>query len=656
MYHLKIDQLNKKASTLFLVLALCSPVTMLDAMTVRMQTDLGGIDILLRDDVAPNNVANFLEYANSGAYDGTFIHRNVPGFVVQGGGFKFNPDDGPFFGGGASHIPELPTVDNEFNLSNVRATLAAAKKAQDFYEEGDDIPAGSEVGDPIPGTGPDSATSEWFFNLADNSGFPNELDTQNGGFTVFGEVTDRGMQVVDLIAEQDVCFDIPQLGPFFCPPGSLYSDTIQINASQSTGFDTDTLLLINFVGADGDGDGVIDRVEDAAPNGGNSNGDADPDSTQTHVASFAASNGDYVTVEAPAGTRLEPLDVFGGIYALVNAPASFCELNGLDFNHNYFGFDLQGVTGSADVTVTLPVGESPDDYYNFGPTPDNPVPHWYRFVFDPGAGTGAEFADNVITLHFVDGERGDSNLGAADGVIVTAGGSALSGVFVDEDGVSDAIEDAAPNGGDGNDDLTMDSLQGHVVSFTDLHGDYVTVETNSAGSLTGAPVKLLNGNAPLPAVGSAAVLTGHNLAHGFFSFEMCAETGTATVILPEGEKPSSYFMFGPTPNNPEPHYYEFRFDPATGTGAVINGNVITLHFVDGERGDSDLDGTNGVISDPGGPAFPSLNIGGGGGGSSGGCTLTGSYGSGPEQAGAWWLLLTLISLAGMWRIRRGVAR
>jgi peptidyl-prolyl cis-trans isomerase A (cyclophilin A) len=100
MYHLKIDQLNKKASTLFLVLALCSPVTMLDAMTVRMQTDLGGIDILLRDDVAPNNVANFLEYANSGAYDGTFIHRNVPGFVVQGGGFKFNPDDGPFFGGG----------------------------------------------------------------------------------------------------------------------------------------------------------------------------------------------------------------------------------------------------------------------------------------------------------------------------------------------------------------------------------------------------------------------------------------------------------------------------------------------------------------------------------------------------------------------------
>ena len=82
-------------------------------VNVRMQTDLGGVDIVLRDDVAPLTVTNFLDYINTGAYDGTFIHRNIPGFVVQGGGYKFNPADGTFFAGGTSHIPENLPVDNE---------------------------------------------------------------------------------------------------------------------------------------------------------------------------------------------------------------------------------------------------------------------------------------------------------------------------------------------------------------------------------------------------------------------------------------------------------------------------------------------------------------------------------------------------------------
>ena len=51
-----------------------------------MQTDLGAIDIELFDTVAPLTVANFLNYVNDGDYDGTFFHRSVPGFVVQGGG------------------------------------------------------------------------------------------------------------------------------------------------------------------------------------------------------------------------------------------------------------------------------------------------------------------------------------------------------------------------------------------------------------------------------------------------------------------------------------------------------------------------------------------------------------------------------------------
>ena len=64
--------------------------------------------------------------------------------------------------------------------------------------------------------------------------------------------------------------------------------------------------------------------------------------------------------------------------------------------------------------------------------------------------------------------------------------------------------------------------------------------------------------------------------------------------------PNSYWKYGPTPDNPSDHWYNFQFDGTT--GAEINGNTITLHFVDGERGDSDMT-ANGQIADPGGPAM-----------------------------------------------------
>ena len=138
--------------------------------TVRVQTVLGDIDIELFDAVAPLTVQNFLNYVNDGDFDGTFIHRSVPGFVLQGGGFGFDS---------ASGAPERIATDapvvNEFNRSNMRGTVAMAKLGGD----------------------PDSATSEWFVNLADNSA---NLDSQNGGFTVFGQVINNGMTVVDAIA------------------------------------------------------------------------------------------------------------------------------------------------------------------------------------------------------------------------------------------------------------------------------------------------------------------------------------------------------------------------------------------------------------------------------------------------------------------------
>lgn len=137
---------------------------------VDVRTSVGNFSIELFDTAAPATVANFLSYVTSGRYDGTFIHRTEPGFVVQGGFFVFNPTLNEING-----IPLDPPVINEFNQSNTRGTLAMAKVAGD----------------------PNSATSQWFVNLGDNGA---NLDGQNGGFTTFGRVLGNGMNVVDVIA------------------------------------------------------------------------------------------------------------------------------------------------------------------------------------------------------------------------------------------------------------------------------------------------------------------------------------------------------------------------------------------------------------------------------------------------------------------------
>ncbi|MEE9211859.1 MAG: peptidylprolyl isomerase, partial [Phycisphaeraceae bacterium] len=176
------------------VLAPASQADTIVKMTMNL-SDGGNTDVFIRlfDADRPLTTANFLQYVNGGLYDGSFFHRLVPGFVLQGGGFLSNivanptaPDpfaekaiaQDPVDLDGDSLTPN-PTVLNEFdNLpfrSNVRGTLAMAKLGGD----------------------PDSATNQWFFNLADNSA---NLDNQNGGFTVFAEVIGNGMDLIDAFA------------------------------------------------------------------------------------------------------------------------------------------------------------------------------------------------------------------------------------------------------------------------------------------------------------------------------------------------------------------------------------------------------------------------------------------------------------------------
>jgi cyclophilin family peptidyl-prolyl cis-trans isomerase len=157
--------------------------------TARFSTVLGNIDVAVDTVNTPKNSANFLTYANGSAYDFSYIHRDIPNFVIQGGGFRASLTDDTSTG--LTETPTNPPVQNEFHTSNTRGTIAFAK-----------IPATDGQGNPIPGGGPDSATDQWFFNLGDNRGTsPNGLDFQNGGFTVFGTVKNAGgLAVMDAIA------------------------------------------------------------------------------------------------------------------------------------------------------------------------------------------------------------------------------------------------------------------------------------------------------------------------------------------------------------------------------------------------------------------------------------------------------------------------
>src|SRR5262245_26668237 len=87
-------------------------------VVVTIQSVLGPIELELFEYVTPLTVTNFLGYTDSGAYDASIIHRSVPGFVIQGGGFKVS---------GAQLVlvaNNPPMVQNEPGLSNVRGTVA----------------------------------------------------------------------------------------------------------------------------------------------------------------------------------------------------------------------------------------------------------------------------------------------------------------------------------------------------------------------------------------------------------------------------------------------------------------------------------------------------------------------------------------------------
>ena len=136
---------------------------------VLFSTTKGNMVIELFPDKAPISVANFLQYVKDGFFKGTIFHRVIPGFVIQGGGLMPN----------MNRKPTRAPIKNEAGngLKNLRGTLSMART--------------SVV---------DSATSQFFVNLADNESLDHKDNSDQGyGYAVFGKVVE-GMNVVDAIA------------------------------------------------------------------------------------------------------------------------------------------------------------------------------------------------------------------------------------------------------------------------------------------------------------------------------------------------------------------------------------------------------------------------------------------------------------------------
>jgi Ca2+-binding RTX toxin-like protein len=177
----------------------------------------------------------------------------------------------------------------------------------------------------------------------------------------------------------------------------------------------------------------------------------------------------------------------------------------------------------------------------------------------------------------------------------------------DRDGVSDNEEANGPLGADANNDGTPDALQPHVASLIS------TVNNRPLVLIAPDDSTLRNVDAVAnPSPGTTPPATQFPL--GFISFQLdnitIGGTATVTIPLPAGVTASSYFKFGPTADDATPHFYEFLFDAASGTGAEIFADRVVLHLVDGGRGDAD-GVANGVIVDPGAPAkaVPPVRVG-----------------------------------------------
>jgi peptidyl-prolyl cis-trans isomerase A (cyclophilin A) len=153
-------------ATLFIIGSCLSCATAFAGPKVEFKTTMGNFVVDLDSEKAPKTTANFLNYVNSGFYNGTIFHRVIDGFMIQGGGFTPDLSQKP------TNSPVVSEAQN--GLKNQTYTIAMARTSD-----------------------PDSATAQFFINVKDNAAldFPNAM---GNGYTVFGKVI-SGTQTIDAI-------------------------------------------------------------------------------------------------------------------------------------------------------------------------------------------------------------------------------------------------------------------------------------------------------------------------------------------------------------------------------------------------------------------------------------------------------------------------
>ncbi|HEX3721015.1 MAG TPA: peptidylprolyl isomerase [Verrucomicrobiae bacterium] len=196
---------------------------------VQFRTPFGDMEVELYDQDKPVTVQNFLRYVQNGLYVNEFSHRLVPGFVLQGGGYTLTTNT-------ISAVPTYPPITNEYavgnHYSNIFGTIAMALSAGET----------------------NSATSQWFFNLANNPAL--DSTGTNDLFVVFGHViqgtnilnifnnfqTYTGTQTSNLIANEENEFgpafvDLPLLYPSLASTNFVFIDItlLRVAITNSTG-------------------------------------------------------------------------------------------------------------------------------------------------------------------------------------------------------------------------------------------------------------------------------------------------------------------------------------------------------------------------------------------------------------------------------------
>jgi peptidyl-prolyl cis-trans isomerase A (cyclophilin A) len=594
------------------------------------------LDLELFDEATPATVANYLNYVNSGRYDLTFISRSVPGFIIQTGGaanISANPEFDSL-GTGFVAVEEFDSVINEPGISNTRGTIAMARFSGQI----------------------DSATSEWFINLGNNS---SSLDAVDEGFTVFGSVIDDGMETADQVAS----FPVLGLGFFNNILGTSLDDLPIADADISAGASGSEALLqrnlimiltateitrpvlrftptISNFGFESTSITATGKLTDIVlKNTGNEVLDIGA------ITSAALESPFSIQSEDCSNTSLQPVST---------SPTSFCTLtlkflptsievfNGnlkIDYTSQMSGelFSVkypvvgEGALGPPVISIvdTFDVGTS--QVAGFSTTNSIVVGNTGQASLQISAISGLDSTafsqtNNCIgaDVLIAPGETCDirvtfttSNFEQKAATLViesndptnTLVNIALSGIGErDADGVATAIEDAAPNVGDNDFDGNTDSTQNNVASFVSDSGGYVSIVVDDNNVVS----KIFN----IPLAQLSDVPSNVEFKYGAFKFQVDIEQPGAVVnvglFLPASSNTlESYYFYGETAGNSAPHWYRYEsVQLATNSAQIISPSgfkssrdLVHMRVQDGGLGDTDQTVNGRIVLAVGAPAY-----------------------------------------------------